>query len=204
MSGKSYKPLVVIAVCLSLGYYLFLVTRGTGPMPPLSAERLLEQTLRDKQERTFDAVAPDGEKVEVSVSLLGRINAIDCPRLSTHYGRAGKFREPLYGGASFPCLFRSESRSGAELHFSATVRRTADPDQQGLHDGETLSLQSAAETLELMRQLGNQTRRFSTEEQAELWARLADDDIYVPADKSRKSPTQKAFEKHMQRLFSQQ
>ncbi|MHA7777825.1 hypothetical protein [Roseibium sp. M-1] len=205
MTSPSRKVFVVMAVCLAVAIYTFQVTRGTGPISTADAEELLVRTLPFERER-IETIAPDGEIAKAPPSVLQKVRALDCPKLSSTWGSTpGRYGSGArtYGGARFRCLFTGETPSGTLLYFSAHVTQTSDPAETDLNNGRRLYFEEALETRTMMREMAKETRPHSKAQQAALWAELANDDIYVPADKTRKSPLQKTMDKHFNKLMSQ-
>lgn len=206
MSSSASNVIAIGLVVLATGYFLFHSFRGTGPLETVRAESLLAKKLRYSNAEDVYAIAPDGEFVQATTREIKGYRAIDCPKLDSamgtvpgRYGTGGK----TYGVATFECLLIGKTRSGIELFTSIHVYRSADPARKGLYDGHLFSFQREAKTRALMRQLKQATRRYEKSEQSTLWATLAADGIYVPADKTQKSPIEKAVDLHLKRLSGQ-
>lgn len=204
MSG-SKKLLWVVAFFVMGGIYLYRIFDGTGPMDLAYAGKLVGLALQTEV-NDIEVIAPDGEVAHAPGKTLNNVKTIACPELASgtgslpgRYGQGGR----TYGSATFECLFLGESPSARKLYFSGHVYRSADPSVQGYTKGHLFSFRRSDRTRALMRDLGRQTRPYSSQEQAELWAELATDDIYVPADKTQKSRLERAMEKHIERIGSQ-
>jgi hypothetical protein len=204
-NSSNGKVFAIIAVCLALAIYIYQVTRGTGSLSTADAEQLLVRTFPVERER-IETIAPDGEVAQAPASVLHNVRALGCPKLFSNLGSTpGKYGTGArtYGNARFHCLFTAETPSGTLLYLSALVTQTSDPAQKGLNNGRRLFFQRAPETRALMRQMEKKTHALAPAEQTDLWAQLAEEDIYVPADKTRKSPLQKAMDNHFRRLRSE-
>jgi hypothetical protein len=205
MSIKSGNILVAIAAIVLVGFYLIRITAGTGPLENAYAENLVAKTLKSETNRV-EVIAPDGEVAHAPPSALQNVKAVDCPKLDSSIGSTpGRWGvgSRTYGGATFNCLFTADNSTGNRLFFSAYVHRTADPSVRSDTDGHSMVLLKSPETRQLMRDEQLQTRVFGEQEQAALWAELAGDDIYVPADKTQTSPMKKALDTHLNKLISQ-
>lgn len=204
MSGTK-NALWAVAIVAVAGIYLYRIFDGTGPMDLEYAEKLAKLQLRfDKN--SVEVIAPDGEMAQAPGSTVHNVKTIACPKLASgtgslpgRYGQGGR----TYGSATFECLFAGESPSARELYFSGHIWRSADPSVQGHTKGHQFSFLRSDRTRALMRDLERKTRPYRQKEQADLWAELARDGIYVPADKTQKSPIEKAMEKHIEKLNSQ-
>lgn len=206
MSSSASKWISIGLVSIAIGYFLVHMFRGTGPLETIEADRLLARKLQFSPAEDVYAIAPDGAFVQASTREINDYRAIACPKLGSdlgslpgRYGTGGK----TYGVAVFECLLKGRTRSGIELLTSIYVHRSADPAQKGLYDGHHFSFQREAKTRALMRQLKQTTRHHEKAEQTALWTSLADDGVYVPADKTQKSPIEKAMDLHMKRLRAQ-
>ncbi len=203
--GRYSKSVLVAGALGIVGIIYFIrITAGTGPLENARAETLLSTALRIEPNRV-EAIAPDGEPAMTLPKSLRNVHAIDCPEVASRTGTLpGRYGAGTrtYGSAAFECLFLGESPSGIPLYFSAYVYRTADPSASGNNDGHVTMMQKAGDTRVLMRRLGREARSHTKQEQAALWAELAAEDIYVPADTSQKSPLQEAMEQHKRRLQS--
>eukprot|EP00903_Cladosiphon_okamuranus_P001826 g1824.t1 len=206
MSSSASKWISIGLVSVAIGYFLIHSLRGTGPLETTQVEGLLEKKLAYEQVEDVYAIAPDGEFVQATTREIKDYRAIGCPKLGSdmgtvpgRYGTGGK----TYGSAAFECLLKGKTRSGIEVFTSIHVYRSADPARKGLYDGHLFSFQREADTRALMRHFKQATRRYEKAEQTVLWTSLADDGVYVPADKTRKSPIEKAMDKHLQRLQAQ-
>ena len=206
MSSSASKWISIGLVAVATGYFLIHTFRGTGPLETAQADRLLARKLSFSAAEDVYAIAPDGEFVQATTREISDYRAITCPKLVSsmgslpgRYGTGGK----TYGGAVFECLLKGRTRSGIELFTSVYVHRSADPAQKGLYEGHHFSFQREAKTRALMRQVKQATRRYEQAEQRRLWARLAEDGVYVPADKTQKSPIEKAMDLHIKRLSGQ-
>ncbi|MCK7615704.1 hypothetical protein [Roseibium sediminicola] len=206
MSSSASKVVAVGLVAVTVGYFLVHSFRGTGPLETARAESLLAKKLQYSGTEDVYAIAPDGEFVQATTGEIKDYRAIGCPKLGSdmgtlpgRYGTGGR----TYGVATFVCLLKGKTRSGIELFTSMHVYRSADPARKGLYDGHLFSFQREAETRALMQQLKQATRHYEKSEQSILWAILAADGIYVPADKTQKSPIEKAVDLHLKRLSGQ-
>ena len=202
MSNKSIVGFAMILVALAIAGYQ--MTNGTGPLKLERAERLLDLALLAEVNRV-EVILPDGEVARALPDAISNRLAINCNKINSslgsipgRYGTGGR----TYGGATFECLFSGESPSGTRFHFSSYVARTGETSRKGTIGGDIMLLLRSDDTKALMRKSGFQARAHSHEEQAELWAGLARDGIYVPADKSQTSPLQKAMQGHIKRLNS--
>lgn len=205
MDNQTYKVLAGIALCLAAGVYWFKISRGTGPLDTARAEWLLNSKLSG-QVNSIEVIAPDGELAHARPPVLEDSRAIGCPKLESHLGSLpGRYgsRGRTYGGASFQCLFAGKGAHGATLYFSSHVHRTSDPEIVYRTGGETLSFQRGDATRALMETFDRKTGQLSGQAQLDLWAELAADDVYVPADKRQKSPTQKGMETFLKRIRSE-
>lgn len=205
MDRRSNLVLAGIAVCILGGIYLYQITKGTGPLDIAKAERLVALKFRTEVNRV-KVIAPDGELARAPPSVFRNVRAVACPKLSSamgtlpgRYGVQGR----TYGAAAFECLFTGESPSGTLLYFSVYVHRSADPSVKGITDGHAMMLQRSDRTRFLMTTLNKNTRTFGSREKVNLWDRLAREDIYVPADKTRASPLEKAMQNHIRKLTAQ-
>lgn len=204
MDRKSNLVLTGIAVCILAGIYLYQVTKGTGPLEIAKADRLVALKFRTEVNRV-EVIAPDGELAKALPSVFRNIRAVACPKLSSatgtlpgRYGAQGR----TYGAATFECLFTGESPSGTLLYFSVYVHRSDDPSVKGMTDGHAMMLQRSDRTRALMEKLNKNTRTLGSRDKVALWDKLARDDIYVPADKTRASPLEKAMQNHIRKLNS--
>ena len=197
--------LLALVAGIALAVYYFRVTSGTGPLELSTARGLVERHLPVAREHV-EVVIPDGELAQAPADTLSGLNPIACPELGSSLGTLpGRYGmgERTYGSAAFACLFTASSASGVQLHFSVHVHRSADPSVRSHNDGHTVSLQRATGTRALMAQFERATDSQGPQKQAALWKTLAADGIYVPADKSQKSPLQKALEAHSRRISSE-
>ncbi len=203
MELRSLKPTIVIPVLIVLAIATFQIFRGTGPMDLGEARRLADKQLNFGA-GSVEVVAPDGELAVAPPKVIGSAQVIACPKVS---GSAGSLAGRYGAGnrtsavAAFECLFVGKSPSGRVLYFSGYVFRSADRSAAG-GGGPLLNWLKSDATRALMQANGRETRRFAAKEQLDLWADLAKDDIYVPADKSHPSPVEKAMKRHRERLES--
>lgn len=205
MSRRPKQFLTAIAACILVGIFLFQITRGTGPLDSARAARLLDTMLQTETNRV-EVIAPDGELAKAPASILRNIQVIDCPKISSTTGTLpGRYGggNRTYGAAAFECLFTGENSSGTVLYFSAYIYRSADPSVRAYNDGHLMEFLKSRETRDLMKKLRQKTHAHNQQEQKKMWAELARDDIYVPADKTQTSPLEQAMQDHIRRLSSQ-
>lgn len=202
MRAKSLVGIVLVLSALIIAGYQ--ITKGTGPLPLARAEHLLKILLLSETTRV-EVILPDGEVGRAKPDTILNSVALDCLKISSTLGSVpGRFGagERIYGGATFECLFLGKSPSGTSLYFSSYVARSGDSSRSGTIGGDIMVLLKSGPTESLMRKNGLHSKVYSPQEQAELWAGLARDGIYVPADKNQTSPLQKAMQGHIERLLS--
>jgi len=205
MDRKSNLLLTGFVVCILVGFYLYQIMRGTGPLDLAKAEQLVAQTFRTEVNRV-EVIAPDGELAMALPSAFRKVRAIACPKVSSRTGTLpGRYggQDRTYGAAAFECLFAGHSPSGTLLHFSIYVYRSADPSAGTITDGHVLMLQRSDSTRALMTSQNMAARSFDRREKTALWDKLAREDIYVPADKTRASPLEKALQNQIKKMRSQ-
>lgn len=204
MAEGTMKYLSVGVVAIVLAIAAFQMFRGTGPMDLDQAMRLAKYKLGAGTD-SVETIAPDGRKAVAPSKVLNAVRVIGCPKIG---GRAGSLAGSYGQGsrthatAAFECLFEGKSRSGTVLHFAGHVWRSADPSYRGELNGHMMSFLRSDRVLALMRIHGVGTRPYAGAEQAALWDVLVGDEIYVPADKSRPSPIEKAMQTHLKRITS--
>ena len=192
----------VVAIVLAIA--AFQMFRGTGPMDLGQAMRLATYKLGAGID-SVETIAPDGEKAVAPSKVLKAVRVIGCPKIGGRAGSlAGRYGQGsrTHATAAFECLFEGASRSGTVLHFAGHVWRSADPSYRGELNGHMMSFLRADRVLALMRTHAVGTRPYTGAEQAALRDALAGDEIYVPADKSRPSPIEKAMQNHLKRISS--
>ena len=192
----------VVAVVLAIA--AFQMFRGTGPMDLGQAMRLAQYKLGAGID-SVETIAPDGEKAVAPSKVLKAVRVIGCPKIGGRAGSlAGRYGQGsrTHATAAFECLLEGKSRSGTVLHFAGHVWRSADPSYRGELNGHMMSFLRADRVLALMRTHAIGTRPYAGAEQAALRDALAGDEIYVPADKSRPSPIEKAMQNHLKRISS--
>lgn len=205
MADGSTRYLAIGAVAIALivtGYQIF---RGTGAMDLNLAMQLAEYKFRPG-DGSVDTIAPDGEKAVAPVKVLKVVRVVGCPKIGGSTGSVpGRYGQGsrTHATAAFECLFEGKSRSGQVLYFAGHVWRSADPSYRGEMSGHIMSFLAADRVTALMSIQNVATRSFSETERAALWDNLAGDEIYVPADKSRPSPIEKAMESHLKRIRSE-
>ena len=205
MAEGPTKYLAIGAVAVALVVTGFQIFSGTGPMDLNLAKRLAEYHFRPGN-GSVDTIAPDGGKAVAPVKALEIVRVIGCPKLGGSYGSVpGRYGQGsrTHATAAFECLFEGRSRSGTVLYFAGHVWRSADPSYRGELDGHILSFLAADRARTLMASLDVPVRPVTGAAQAALWDALAADDIYVPADKSRPSPIEKAMQNHLKRIRSE-
>ena len=199
------RPMQIGLLVLLVGAFYYWRTAAPGPLDLSDAERLAEASLRVEavNAERVGAIAPDGEEARLPIDQIENLRALACPKVASRSGSLpGRYGalDRTYGSAAYECLLQADGPADISFHLAIYVYRSDDPSMPADSDGFATQLLMPRHVLEVMREQGQTVQAYSSEEQAALWATLAEHDVYVPADKTQKSPLQKAMDAHKKRI----